>query len=181
MSGPRGVAVRITTGAVLPDGPDAVVVQEQYWIAPDESWIEIDSKVAARLKPGENIRRRGEDVRANTILLPQGLRLRPRDVALAAGQEIAAQVVRQPRVAVASTDDELCGPEVKLPPSAIYESNRYTLIGLLRRLGCAVTDLGILRDEWGVIVPALRDAAAMHDVLLTSGGCRWARRIGSRT
>ena len=146
------------------------MVQEQCRIAPDESWIEIDSKVAARLKPGENIRRRGEDVRADTVLLPQGLRLRLQDVALAAGQEIAAQVVRQPRVAVVSTGDELCEPEVELPPSAIYESNRYTLIGLLQQLGCAVTDLGILRDERDGVLPALRDAAATHGVLLTSGG-----------
>jgi molybdopterin molybdotransferase len=168
---PRGAAIRITTGAVLPDGPDAVVMQEQCRIAPDESWIEIDSKVAVRLKPGENIRRCGEDVRAGTVLLPQGLRLRPQDVALAAGQGIAAlEVVRPPRVAVASTGDELHEPGEELPTGAIYESNRYTLIGLLRRLGCAVTDLGILCDERDVVLPALRDAAATHDVLLTSGG-----------
>jgi molybdopterin molybdotransferase len=168
---PRGAAVRITTGAMLPDGPDAVVMQEQCRIAPDESGIEIEPKVAARLKPGENIRRRGEDVRAGTMLLPAGLRLRPQDVALAAGQGIATlAVVRRPRVAVASTGDELYEPDADLPPGAIYESNRYTLIGLLRRLGCVVTDLGILRDEWDVVLPALRNAAATHDVLLTSGG-----------
>jgi molybdopterin molybdotransferase len=168
---PRGAAVRITTGAVIPDGPDAVVMQEQCLIAPDESGIEIDSTVAARLKPGENIRRCGEDVQAGTVLLSRGLRLRPQDVALAAGQGIAAlEVVRQPRVAVASTGDELFEPGVVLPPGGIYESNRYTLIGLLRRLGCAVTDLGILRDDRAVVLPALREAAARHDVLLTSGG-----------
>lgn len=168
---PRGAAVRITTGGVMPDGPDAVIVQEQCLIAPDESWIEIEPRAAARLKPGENIRRRGEDVRAGTVLLSRGLRLRPQDVALAAGQGVAAlEVVRQPRVAVASTGDELREPGVELPPGAIYETNRYTLIGLLRRLGCAVTDLGILRDERDVVLPALRYAAASHDVLLTSGG-----------
>ena len=167
----RGAAVRTTTGAMLPDGPDAVVMQEQCRIAPDESWIEIDSDLTARLKSGANIRRCGEDVQAGTVLLRRGLRLRPQDVALAAGQGIAAlEVVRQPRVAVASTGDELYEPGEELPAGAIYESNRYTLIGLLRRLGCAVTDLGILRDERDVILPALKDAAATHDVLLTSGG-----------
>jgi molybdopterin molybdotransferase len=168
---PCGGAVRITTGGVMPDGPDAVIVQEQCLIAPDEDWIEIEPQAAARLKPAENVRRRGEDVRAGAALLSRGLRLRPQDVALAAGQGITAlEVVRQPRVAVASTGDELREPGAALPPGAIYESNRYALIGLLRRLGCAVTDLGILRDERDAVLPALRYAAASHDALLTSGG-----------
>ncbi len=168
---PGGAAVRITTGAVLPEGPDAVVMQEQCRIAPDERWIEIEPKVAARLQPGENIRRRGEDVRAGSVLLPAGSRLRPPEVALAAGQGIAAlEVVRRPRVAVASTGDELHEPGMELPQGGIYESNRYTLIGLLRRLGCAVTDLGILRDERDEVLPTLWEAAAAHDMLLTSGG-----------
>ncbi|MFO1424225.1 MAG: gephyrin-like molybdotransferase Glp [Candidatus Competibacteraceae bacterium] len=168
---PRGAAARITTGAMLPDGPDAVIMQEQCLIASDESWIEIEPQIAARLKSGENIRRRGEDVRAGTVLLPRGLRLRPQDVALAAGQGIATlDVIRRPRVAVASTGDELREPGMELSPGAIYETNRYVLIGLLRRLGCAVTDLGILRDDREVVLPALREAATSHDVLLTSGG-----------
>lgn len=168
---PRGGAVRITTGGMMPEGPDAVIMQEQCLTAPDESGIEIDPKVAARLKPGENIRRRGEDVQVGATLLVRGLRLRPQDVALAAGQGIAAlAVLRRLRVAVASTGDELYEPGVESPPGTIYESNRYTLLGLLRQLGCAVTDLGILRDDREVMLPALRDAAATHDVLLTSGG-----------
>lgn len=168
---PRGAAVRITTGGMMPSGPDAVIMQEQCLIASDESWIEIEPQIAARLKSGENIRRRGEDVQAGAVLLPRGLRLRPQDVALAAGQGIAAlEVLRRPRVAVASTGDELYEPGVELPPGAIYETNRYMLIGLLRRLGCAVTDLGILRDDRDVVLPALREAATSHDVLLTSGG-----------
>ncbi len=168
---PSGATVRITTGAMVPEGPDAVVMQEQCRIAPDESWIEIEPKVAARLQPGANIRRRGEDTQAGSVLLPAGSRLRPPEVALAAGQGIAAlEVVRQLRVAIVSTGDELVEPGTELPPGAIYESNRYTLIGLLRRLGCNVTDLGILCDEREVVLPALREAAATHDVLLTSGG-----------
>ena len=168
---PRGGAVRITTGALIPEGPDAVIMQEQCRIDPDETWIDIEPHHAARLKPGENIRRRGEDVKAGTLLLPKGRRLRPQDVALAAGQGMATlAVIRRPRIAIASTGDELYEPGVALPSGAIYESNRYTLIGLLQRLGCAVTDLGILRDDREVILSALREAAATHDVLLTSGG-----------
>ncbi len=168
---PRGATARITTGALIPDGPDAVIMQEQCQTGPDEAWIVIEPHIAARLKPGENIRRRGEDVRAGTCLLPKGLRLRPQDVALAAGQGMATMaVIRRLRVAVASTGDELHEPGAILPPGAIYESNRYTLIGLLQRLGCTVTDLGILRDDRESLLPTLRDAAATHDVLLTSGG-----------
>lgn len=168
---PRGATARITTGALVPEGPDAVIMQEQCRIGPDETWIDIEPNIAARLKPGENIRQRGEDVQAGTQLLPKGRRLRPQDVALAAGQGMAVlEVIRRPRVAVASTGDELHEPGEPLPPGAIYESNRYTLMGLLQRLGCAVTDLGILRDDRAVILPALREAAATHDVLLTSGG-----------
>ncbi|MDG4582803.1 MAG: molybdopterin molybdotransferase MoeA [Candidatus Competibacter sp.] len=168
---PRGAAIRITTGAAIPSGPDAVIMQEQCAIAADESGIVIEPKAAARLRPGENIRRRGEDVQAGTVLLTGGLRLRPQEVSLAAGQGIAALTVRRrPRVAVASTGDELYEPGAALPPGAIHESNRYVLIGLLRRLGCAVSDLGILRDRRDAMLPALRDAAAAHDALLTSGG-----------
>ena len=168
---PRGAAVRITTGGVVPDGPDAVVMQEECRVAADGSWIEIGPKAAVRLKSGENIRRRGEDVRAGSTLLPRGSWLRPQDVALAAGQGIAAlEVVRPVRVAVVSTGDELRAPGETLPPGAIYESNRYALIGLLRRLNCAVTDLGILRDERDEVRRALEQASATHDVLVTSGG-----------
>lgn len=172
-SGPltTGAAVRITTGGVIPDGPDAVIMQEHCRIAEDESWIEIDPQTAVRIKPGENIRRRGEDVRAGLTLLAGGLRLRPQDVALAAGQGITTlEVVRRARVAVASTGDELYAPGETLPPDAIYESNRYALIGLLRNLGCVVTDLGILRDERDTLLQVLKDAAATQDVILTSGG-----------
>lgn len=168
---PRGAAVRITTGGLIPDGPDVVIMQEHCLIAPDQSRIEIDAATSARIGLGDNIRRRGEDVQAGTILLAGGHRLRPQDVALAAGQGIAAlEVVRRLRVAVASTGDELYPSGMALPTGAIYESNRYLLMGLLRRWGCAVTDLGILRDDRNALRAALRDAAATHDVLLSSGG-----------
>ena len=168
---PRGAAVRITTGGWTPIGPDAVIMQEQCRLGPDQRWIEIDPPVAAKLQSGENIRQRGEDVQAGAVLLTGGMRLRPQDVALAAGQGIARlPVIRRLRVAVASTGDELYEPGIDLPPGAIYESNRHTLLGLTRRLGCAATDLGILRDERASLLPALHEAAASYDVLLTSGG-----------
>jgi len=168
---PSGAVVRITTGGWMPAGPDAVIPQEQCRIAADSSWIEIEPTVAGTLKPGENIRRRGEDVQAGTVLLSKGVRLRPPDVALAAGQGMATlPVIRRLRVAVVSTGDELCEPGVELGSGAIYESNRPLLIGLLRRLGCAVTDLGILRDDRAILLPGLQQAAATHDVLVTSGG-----------
>ena len=168
---PSGMTVRITTGGGIPTGADTVIMQEQCRIAADGGWIEVGPVVAAKLKSGENIRRCGEDVRAGTVLLSQGVRLRPPNVALAAGQGIAAlTVIRRLRVAVVSTGDELCGPGVELPPGRIYESNRPLLIGLLQRLGCTVTDLGILRDDRAILRPALRAAAATHDVLVTSGG-----------
>lgn len=180
---PCGVAARITTGALVPDGPNTVIMQEHCRIGPNEAWIDIQPEQAARLKSGANIRRRGEDVQAGTLLLSKGLRLRPQDVALAAGQGIAAlEVVRRPRVAVVSTGDELQEPGAQLPAGAIYESNRYTLIGLLQALGCAVSDLGILRDQREALLAALREAATDHDVLLTSGGVSvgtadWVREV----
>lgn len=167
----RGASVQITTGAVLPEGPDAVVMQEDCKIAGDGSWIEIEPKIAARLQAGDNIRRRGEDVQRDSLLLGEGRRLRPQDVALAAGQGFASlKVMRRLRVAVVSTGDELYEAGTVLPLGAIYESNRYILIGLLQRLGCDITDLGILRDDRDVVLSVLQDAAATHDVLLTSGG-----------
>lgn len=168
---PSGKVVRITTGGWIPTGSDTVITQEQCRVAADGSWIEIEPTVAGKLKLGENIRRCGEDVQAGTVLLSRGVRLRPQDVALAAGQGVTAlTVTRRLRVAVVSTGDELCEPGVELTLGAIYESNRPLLIGLLRRLGCAVTDLGILRDDRAILLPALQAAAATHDVLLTSGG-----------
>ncbi|HYQ92846.1 MAG TPA: gephyrin-like molybdotransferase Glp, partial [Candidatus Competibacteraceae bacterium] len=168
---PHATAVRINTGGIIPEGADAVVMQEHCQLTPDEGWLELSPQVSARLQPGENIRRRGEDTQAGTLLLTKGRRLRPQDVALLAGQGISAvEVIRQLRVAVASTGDELGEPDLALPAGAIYDSNRYLLIGLLQQFGCLITDLGILRDDRETMLPAIQTAARTHDVLLTSGG-----------
>ena len=168
---PRGAALRIMTGAPLPNGPDTVVMQEHVRIAPDGAWIELSPGIAARLRLGENIRRRGDDVKRGTVVLSGGQRLGPPALALAAGQGWATLAVqRRLRVAVASTGDELVEPGARLLEGSIYESNRYLLITLLKRLGCAVSDLGILRDDPTATQAVLHAAAANHDVLVTSGG-----------
>lgn len=164
-------ATRITTGAWLPAGVDAVIMQEHCIVSADGTWIEIPAERAARLTSGENIRRRGEDMQAGNLLLPKGLRLRPQDLGLAASQGIERlPVLRRLRVALASTGDELCAPGTVLALGGIYDANRPLLLSLLQRLGCAVTDLGIVRDTEETLLPTLREAAATHDVLLTSGG-----------
>jgi molybdopterin molybdotransferase len=168
---PGATAVRINTGGIIPEGADAVVMQEHCQLTPDAGWLDLAPHVSARLQPGENIRRRGEDTQAGTLLLSKGRRLRPQDVALLAGQGMSSiEVVRQLRVAVVSTGDELCEPDRALPDGAIYDSNRYLLIGLLQQSGCRVTDLGILPDERETMLSAIQAAAQTHDVLLTSGG-----------
>lgn len=160
-----GEAVRVFTGAVLPERCDSVVMQED---------VEIDGAdvvVPPGLKRGANRRRAGEDVRAGDRVLAAGTRLRAEHMALAAacGRDRLA-VYRPLRVALFSTGDELREPGVDLPPGAIHDANRYMLLGLLADLGCAVDDLGILPDRLGEVRAALREAAANHDVVFTSGG-----------
>ena len=125
--------------------------------------------------PGQNIRRSGEDVARGDVVLAAGTRLGPAALGLAASVGMAQlQVVRRPRVALFSTGDELVMPgtvpPAQMPPGAIYNSNRFFLHSLLRRLGCEVTDLGIVPDRLEATVQALRDAAQAHDLILTSGG-----------
>jgi len=162
---PPGMAVRIFTGAPLPAGVDTVMMQEDARVEGD--------RVILRpgLKQGANARRAGEDVAEGSIALPAGRRLRPQDVGMAASLGVTQMVVRTPlRVAIFSTGDELVDPGRVRPAQAIHDSNRYTLHALLARLGCAVTDLGILPDRRDVIAGALAGAADAHDLILTSGG-----------
>ena len=124
---------------------------------------------------GQWIRRAGEDVSRGAVVLQRGQRLGPAELGMAASVGMARlDVVRRPRVALFSTGDELVMPGQKapqdMPPGAIYNSNRFFLNSLLRRMGCEVTDLGIVPDQRDATVEALRSAALTHDVILTSGG-----------
>jgi molybdopterin molybdotransferase len=160
-----GTAARVFTGAQIPAGADAVVMQEQCEAQ--------DGAVRVHAVPevGQWIRRRGEDVRAGAVVLQRGSRLTPQALGLAASVGAARlDVVRRPRVALFSTGDELVMPGEPLKPGAIYNSNRYTLRGLLQAAGCEVTDLGIVPDKLEATRDALRRAAEGHDLIVTSGG-----------
>jgi molybdopterin molybdotransferase len=123
------------------------------------------------LSPGDNIRKRGEDVCAGSVILARGARLRPQDLGLAASVGITTlSVFRRLRVALFSTGDEVHEPGTELPPGGIYDANRYCLLGLLEGLGFAVSDLGILPDRAATIRNALAAAARTHDAIVTSAG-----------
>jgi molybdopterin molybdotransferase len=122
-------------------------------------------------QPGEWIRRAGEDIRAGSVILPAGTRLRAQELGLAASVGLAAlPVLRRLRVAVFFTGDELAMPGEELKPGAIYNSNRFTLRGLLENLGCDISDYGIVPDTLAATRETLRRAAAGHDLIVTSGG-----------
>ena len=160
-----GTAARIFTGAQVPAGADAVVMQEQC--AAVEGGVRVDAVPTA----GQWIRRRGEDVLRGDVVLGRGARLTPQALGLAASVGAASlSVMRRPRVALFSTGDELVMPGEPLKPGAIYNSNRFTLRGLLQSLGCEVTDLGIVPDRLDATRAALRRAAQGCDLILTCGG-----------
>ncbi|HMB75237.1 MAG TPA: molybdopterin molybdotransferase MoeA, partial [Kiloniellaceae bacterium] len=163
----RGTAVRIFTGAVVPEGLDTVVMQEDCKVDAGAGTVE----VPPGLRRGANYRSAGEDMTRGDLALTAGQRLRPQDLGLAAAAGRKDLLVAKPlRVALFSTGDELREPGEALPAGAIYDSNRYTLMGLLTGLGCRVGDLGILPDKAGKVTAALEAAAAAHDVIITSGG-----------
>ncbi|WP_423196945.1 MULTISPECIES: molybdopterin molybdotransferase MoeA [unclassified Cupriavidus] len=160
-----GTAARIFTGGLIPPGADAVIMQEQC--AADGDAVVIRHVP----KAGEWIRRAGEDIEAGSVILPAGTRLTPQAMGLAASVgQATLEVRRRTRVAVFFTGDELAMPGEPLKPGAIYNSNRFTLRGLLENLGCEVTDFGIVPDTLAATRETLRRAAAGHDVILTSGG-----------
>jgi molybdopterin molybdotransferase len=160
-----GTAARIFTGAPLPAGADAVVMQELC--AVDGYTVTLNHVP----RVGEWIRRRGEDIAAGSEVLAAGTRLSAAHVGVAASVGAAnLSVFRRLRVALFSTGDELAMPGEALKPGGIYNSNRYTLRALLEGLGCEVADFGIVPDRRDATRAALREAAAGNDLILTSGG-----------
>ena len=165
----RGTAVRVFTGARMPEGPDTVMMQEDCRIERDGAGER--AVLRPGLKRGANRRRRGEDVRAGTTVLTRGLRLRPQDIGQAAAVGRRELLVSRPlRVALFSTGDELREPGAPLPEGCIYDSNRYTLMALLSGFGCVVDDLGIVPDRAEALRGALTEAASAHDLIVSSGG-----------
>lgn len=168
---PSGQAVRIATGAAIPDGADCVIIQENVTANDDETIIEIGKDVVGRTHLHQNIRWAGEDIKSGDVVLTAGSVLRPQDIAIAAGQGRGTLTVAKPlSVAVFSTGDELAKPGDPLPAGGIYDSNRFAMIGMLKDCGCAVTDLGLLADDFDVLSDALGKASRTHDVIMTSGG-----------
>jgi len=160
-----GTAARIFTGAPIPDGADAVVMQE--FCAGDGDAVVV-KKVP---QPEEWIRRRGSDIRAGTQVLAAGKRLLPQDTGLAASVGIkSVPVFRRVRLGLFFTGDELVMPGDPLPPGRIYNSNRFTLNGLAKLFGCEVRDYGIVPDTLAATRDVLRRAAGECDLIVTSGG-----------
>ena len=162
-----GTAARIFTGALVPAGADAVVIQEQCEPLDGGAAVRVNTVPAVGLA----IRRRGEDVAEGAEVLAAGTRLSPQALGLAASVGVARlPVLRRPRVAILCTGDELAMPGEPLRPGALYNSNRFTLRALAEAAGCAVTDLGNVPDRLDATREALRQAAAGHDLIVTSGG-----------
>ncbi len=160
-----GTAARIFTGAQVPAGADAVVMQEQC--EAQGEGVRVDVVPAS----GQWIRRRGEDAQEGQVVLTAGTRLTPQALGLAASVGAAKlPVMRRPRVALFSTGDELVMPGEPLKPGAIYNSNRFTLRALIQAMGCDCADLGIVPDNLAATRDALRRAALGNDLIVTSGG-----------
>jgi molybdopterin molybdotransferase len=160
-----GSAARIFTGAPVPAGADAVIMQEQ---------VEVDGqgiRFEQRPPSGQNIRPRGNDIQRGTTILRQGMRLRPQDIGLAASVGLGDLPVYAPvRVGIFFTGDELVEPGEALASGKIYDSNRYTLHGLLESLGCEIVDLGLVGDTLEATRAAMLEASTQADLVVTSGG-----------
>ena len=161
-----GHAMRIFTGAPMPDGADTVFMQEDVRIDENNKVV-----VPAGLRPGANVRPAGEDIAAGRSALAAGQRLRPQDVALAAAFGLTQlEVRRRIRVAVFSTGNELVSPGSPRAAAQLFDSNRFMLMAMLTRLGCKVSDLGIVSDDRASLAQGLKKVAGNHDLILTTGG-----------
>jgi molybdopterin molybdotransferase len=159
-------AIRIFTGAPMPEGTDTVYMQEDVRL--DEAGRAV---LPVGLKRGANVRPAGEDIAAGRLVLPAKRWLRPQDVAVAAAMGLTAiRVRRRVKVAVFSNGDELVEPGHARREAQLFDSNRVMLLAMLRRIGCAVTDLGIRRDDSAAIAQLLETASRSHDLILSSGG-----------
>ncbi|WP_432722487.1 molybdopterin molybdotransferase MoeA [Jeongeupia wiesaeckerbachi] len=160
-----GEAARIFTGAPIPSGANAVAMQEDCSV--DGNTLTVNGKPFH----GQHIRRRGEDVQQDAVVIQAGTRLGAAELGLLAAVGVArVAVVRRLRVALLSTGNELAEPGTPLAPGQIYNSNRYAISALLREAGCIVSDLCIVPDQFAATRDILADAAATHDVVLSTGG-----------
>src|ERR1700688_4530053 len=161
-----GHAVRIFTGAPMPEGADTVFMQEDVRLDGEGRVV-----LPAGLKPGANVRPAGEDIPMGTAALARGRRLRPQDVALAAAFGLTEiDVTRRIRGAVFSTGNELVSPGAQRGPAQLFDSNRFMLMAMLGRLGCEISDLGIISDDRASLAQGLKQVADSHDLILTTGG-----------
>ncbi|AON54210.1 gephyrin-like molybdotransferase Glp [Herbaspirillum seropedicae] len=162
-----GQCVRIMTGAPMPTGCDTVIPQE-LTVDADQSAVTVPP---GRVRAGDNRRLRGEDLALGSVALPRGRLLRPSDIGLLASLGLAeAPVQRRLRVAFFSTGDELRSVGERLDEGCVYDSNRYTLHGMLTRLGCEVLDMGVVPDDPAALEAAFRSACEEADAVITSGG-----------
>ncbi len=160
-----GQCVRIMTGGVVPPGADTIVMQEHVKADGDKVTI------GAGHKKGQNLRKAGEDLAAGQVALTRGVSLRPADIGLVSSLGIGeVTVFRKLRVAFFSTGDELVSIGTQPKEGQIFDSNRYTIHGMLNRLGCEVIDMGVVRDDPALIERAFTEAAQAADVVITSGG-----------
>ncbi|MDA0237922.1 MAG: molybdopterin molybdotransferase MoeA [Proteobacteria bacterium] len=160
----KGESIRIMTGAVIPDGADTVIMQERAERA--ASVVTVDF-----LPTGSNTRKTGEDLKLGSVALHKGHKVRPADLGLIASLGIPEiSVYRKLRVAFFSTGDELVGIGNTLGEGEIYDSNRYTIFGMLTELGCELIDMGVIKDTPEAVEVAFRDATSIADVVITSGG-----------